>query len=129
MVGPTPVPGGTACPGESDPGRRLSGPQRLAITPESSAYFVTHNPRNFGLVILLVRLDGAVGIGIPTTMDIDAPLRLALLDFAKRLTVVPPIPGCLRPLGIVIGRFSVPDGAMTFTQAPIGTPSPAATAR
>jgi hypothetical protein len=125
ITGPTPVAGGTACPGESDPGRRLAGPSRITIAPESAAYYVTHNPRNFGLVILFVRLDGAVAIGIPTTMDLDAPLHAALIDFAKRLTVIPPIPGCVRPLGIVIARFSVPDGAMTFTQQPIGaSPSP-----
>jgi hypothetical protein len=115
FVGPTPDPSGTACPGEENGERKVSGPQKIAIPPESAAYFKAHNQRTYVLFVLAIRLDGKAAINFPAGQDLDAPLRAALVSFAQTLTIVPAIPGCARPGAISVGHLEVPDGAVTFT--------------
>jgi hypothetical protein len=126
FVGPTPDPGGTMCPGEVNAERHVSGPERVAVSAESAAYFKAHNQRAYVLFVLAVRLDGKAAIQIPTNQDIDAPLRAALVTYTQALTIVPAIPGCARPGAIMLGHAAIPDGAVTFTMQMVPpTPSPA----
>ena len=124
FIGPTPVPGGTPCPGELEAERHISGPQAVSVPPESASFFAAHNQRNYALFVLAVRLDGKVAIELPLGQDLDPALRAALVAYAQSLTIVPAIAGCSRPGAIVVGHVAIPAGTVTFTMQMV-PPSPA----
>jgi len=132
FTGAMPDSAGTPCPDEVDPARHLVVPPHITLPGTSAAQFVQRNGHPFGVVVLALRLDGGVGIAFPPVESFDDGMRAVLTGFTKFIGVVPPVPGCLHPAGIVLLRFTVPDGAVTVVPIPPpsgGTPSATPAAR
>lgn len=116
--GSTPDASGTACPGEGDAGRTVAFPKRIELTPDSVAYFHTHNGVPGPVFIVTLRLDGVAAIAIPARLVIDDGTRATLTDFARRVTIRPPIQGCARPAGIFIAAVSLTTGTVSISVPP-----------
>lgn len=133
FIGTTPDPSGTACPGEDLVLRHPKGPEKIAISADSAKYFLARNQHNYGIFILVVRMDGEAAISFPASQDYDPEMRAALVAYAKAVTIDKPIAGCAHPAVIVVAHVFVPDGTITFAlqslspNAPTPTPMPSAT--
>jgi hypothetical protein len=118
FVGPTPDARGTACPGESDP-RGVFTPRNIGdIPPDSATFFLAHNSSPQLAFVMTLRLDGHAAISIPNQLVVDDMLRAAVVAYAQRIGLRPPIEGCARPAGIFIGFVAIPSGAVTLRQMP-----------
>jgi hypothetical protein len=126
FVGPLPNAAGTPCPDESDPQRHLVVPPHITFSGDSIRSFLALNSRSIGIVAVTIRLDGAIAVSFPTQEQFDPDMRATLLGFTKSIFVVPPIPGCAHPAGLMLLRFTVPAGDVTMVPFPVPSGSPAA---
>jgi hypothetical protein len=114
--GPTPEPAGTACPNQPSGFPAVAIPPRIDIGAASAANFQAHDTHANGVLLVLLRWDGARAAIVTPTADIDAALRSALVDFAKHITVKDALAGCGQAASLLVIQFDVPSGATRFTQ-------------
>ncbi len=126
FVGPVPDAAGTPCPGETDPTRHLVVPPHITFPGDSIRTFLALNAHPVGLVAVTIRLDGGIAMSFPPIEHFDPDMRATLLGFTKSIFVVPPIPGCSHAAGLMLLRFTVPEGDVTMLPFPAPSASPAA---